>query len=125
VLPSEPVTVTPVALVALTVRVDEAPGAIEVGLAVIVTVAVPALTVPQPVTSRSNDNVIAIGNRIKRRTRGTRTCTMGLSFLFSGERAMAQPANSKIEGIQGGQSCHRSPRSSKAICIQSSKYLKQ
>jgi hypothetical protein len=38
VLPSVPVTVTPVALVAVTVNVDELPEAIEVGLAVMATV---------------------------------------------------------------------------------------
>jgi hypothetical protein len=38
VLPSVPVTVTPVALVAATVNVDELPAAIEVGLAVMLTV---------------------------------------------------------------------------------------
>jgi hypothetical protein len=37
-LPSEPLTVTPVALVAVTVKVEEAPVVIEVGLAVMVTV---------------------------------------------------------------------------------------
>jgi hypothetical protein len=38
VLPSVPVTVTPVALVAVTVNVDDPPAVIEVGLAVMVTV---------------------------------------------------------------------------------------
>ena len=37
-LPSDPVTTTWVALVAVTVRIDELPAAIEVGLALIVTV---------------------------------------------------------------------------------------
>jgi hypothetical protein len=50
---------------------------------------VPAPTVPQPVTSRNKEQVIAIAisdsieqNRETRRGRGTRTVTMGLSFLF-------------------------------------------
>jgi hypothetical protein len=85
------VIVTVVAFVAVTVNVDEPPGATVVGLAVIVTVAatVPAPTVPQPVTNRNNEQVMAIAisdsieqNRKMRRGRGTRTVTMGLSFLF-------------------------------------------
>jgi ketopantoate hydroxymethyltransferase len=83
-----------VALVAVTVRVEEAPAATVVGLAAMVTVgdvvgAVPAPTVPQPVTSRNKEQVMAIAksdsieqNREIRRGRGTRTVTMGLSFLF-------------------------------------------
>ena len=39
-LPSVPLTVTPVALVAVTVKVEEPPAVIEVGLAVMVTVGV-------------------------------------------------------------------------------------
>jgi hypothetical protein len=57
--------VTVVAFVAATVRVDEAPAAIEVGFAVIVTVGVsePGCTEPQPVTSRSDDKVTANSER--------------------------------------------------------------
>jgi hypothetical protein len=90
-LPSEPVTVTPVALVAVTVKVEVPPAATVVGLAVIVTVAgsAAAPTVPHPVTSRNREQVIAIAmsdsierNREMRRGRETRTFTMGLSFLL-------------------------------------------
>jgi hypothetical protein len=44
VLPSVPVTVTPVALVAPTVKVDELPAVIEVGLAVMATVGAGGVT---------------------------------------------------------------------------------
>jgi hypothetical protein len=44
VLPSVPVTVTPVALVAATVKVDEFPATIEVGLAVMPTVGAGGVT---------------------------------------------------------------------------------
>ena len=93
-LPSEPVTVTVVALVAVTVRVEGVPAATVVGLAAMVTVgdvvgAVPAPTVPQPVTSRNKEQVIAIAisdsieqNREMRRGRGTRTVTMGCPSYF-------------------------------------------
>jgi hypothetical protein len=93
-VPSDAEIVKVVALVAVTVRVEEAPAATVVGLATMVTVGVvvgvvPALTVPQPVTSRNKEQVIAIAisdsieqNREIRRGRGTRTVTMGLSFLF-------------------------------------------
>ena len=97
-LPSEPVTVTPVAFVAATVNVDEPPAATVVGLAVMVTVAavaavVPALAEPHPVTNRNGEQIITIAmsdsierNRETRRGRETRTFTMGESFYFSGER---------------------------------------
>jgi hypothetical protein len=90
-LPSEPVTVTPVALVAVTVKVEVPPAATVVGLAVIVTAAglLPAPTDPHPVTSRNREQVIAIAmsdsserNREMRRGRETRTFTMELSFLL-------------------------------------------
>jgi hypothetical protein len=111
-----PVTVTPVAFVAATVRVEVLPAATVVGLAVMVTVAatVPAPTVPQPVTSRNKEQVIAIAisdsieqNREMRRGRGTRTVTMELSFLFSGERLRLDRETSKleIERIQSEQHC--------------------
>jgi hypothetical protein len=99
-LPSEPVTVTPVAFIAATVNVDEPPAATVVGLAVTVTVAavapaavVPALAEPHPATKRSGEQIITIAmsdsidrNRETRRGRETRTFTMGESFYFSGER---------------------------------------
>ena len=77
-LPSDPVTVTAVALAAATVNVDDAPAATVVGLAAIVTVGavvvgVPAPTVPHPVITKSNDRVIARGIRIVRSGRETRT----------------------------------------------------
>jgi hypothetical protein len=90
-LPSEPVTVTPVSFVAVTVNVDEPPAATVVGLAVMVTVAavVPAPTEPHPATSRNGEQIIAIAmsdsierNRETRRGRETRTFTMGESFYF-------------------------------------------
>jgi hypothetical protein len=52
VLPSEPLTVTPVALVAVTVRVEEPPAVIEVGLAVIVTVGIGGGVTPGVDTAR-------------------------------------------------------------------------
>jgi hypothetical protein len=93
-LPSEPVTFTPVAFVAVTVNVEELPAATVVGLAVMVTVGavgavVPALEEPHPDTSRNREQVITTAtsdsierNRETRRGRETRTFTMGLSFLF-------------------------------------------
>jgi hypothetical protein len=95
-LPSEPVTVTPVAFVAATVNVDEPPAATVVGLAVMVTVAavvpaavVPAPTEPHPATSRNGEQIIAIAmsdsierNRETRRWRETRTFTMGSPSYF-------------------------------------------
>jgi hypothetical protein len=77
-LPSEPVTVTAVALAATTVNVDDWPAAMVLGLADIVTVGpvgvvVPAPTVPHPVMSTSNDTVTARGIRIVRSGRETRT----------------------------------------------------
>jgi hypothetical protein len=115
-LPSEPVTVTPVALVAVTVKVEEPPAATVVGLAVMVTVAamVPAPTVPQPVTSRNKEQVMAIAitdsieqNRKMRRSRGTRTVTMGLSFLFqvSDAGSTGKLQNWEIERTQSKQHC--------------------
>jgi hypothetical protein len=99
-LPSEPVTVTPVAFVAATVNVDEPPAATVVGLAVMVTVAVvvpvpvePLPVEPHPATSRNGEQIITIAmsdsierNRGTRRGRETRNFTMGESFYFSGER---------------------------------------
>lgn len=52
-LPSDPLIATELALVAVTVSVDDAPGAIDVGFAVIVTVAEPGRALalePHPVT---------------------------------------------------------------------------
>jgi hypothetical protein len=108
-LPSEPVTVTPVAFVAVTVNVEEAPAATVVGLAVMVTVAavgavVAALVEPHPDTSRNGEQIIAIAmsdsierNRETRRGRETRTFTMGESFYLFFRRAMnAQPENFKL-----------------------------
>ena len=84
-VPSDPEIVTVVALVAATVNVDDAPAAIVVGLAEIVTVGdvVPAPTVPHPAITRSNDTVIARGIRIVRSGRETRSfITMLWSFLL-------------------------------------------
>jgi hypothetical protein len=66
-LPSDPVTVTVVAFVAATVNVEEAPAAIEVGLAVMVTVGVsePGPTEPHPATSKSADKVTTNSERIE------------------------------------------------------------
>ena len=65
VLPS-PVMVTVVAFVAATVSVEEPPAAIEVGLAEIVTVgvSVPGCTEPHPASSKSDDKVTVISERI-------------------------------------------------------------
>lgn len=59
-MPSEPLIATPLALLAVTVSVDDAPGAIEAGFAVMVTLTGPAvgaacpfLLEPQPVTNTS------------------------------------------------------------------------
>jgi hypothetical protein len=81
VLPSDPVTVTCVAFVADTVKVDELPAVIVVGLEVMLTVGVGVLVKvapPHPVNSRGSESVdsIAIGERIRDRSRGTRTCNM-------------------------------------------------
>jgi hypothetical protein len=67
-LPSDPEIVTVVAFAAVTVRFEGAPAATVVGLAAMVTVGevvgvVPAPTVPQPVTSRNKEQVIAIAIR--------------------------------------------------------------
>jgi hypothetical protein len=89
------VTVTAVALVAATVNVEEPPAAIDVGFAAIVTVGavgfcveLPGPTEPHPAASRSREQEItaAIGDRIDRRGRETRTFIIVLSFLCSGER---------------------------------------
>ena len=70
VLPSVPLTVTCVALVAVTVSVDEAPAAIDVGLALIPMIGaaggfVPLLKTPHPVSSRSMEkpDVAAVSKR--------------------------------------------------------------
>jgi hypothetical protein len=115
-LPSEPATVTPVALVAVTVNVEVPPAATVVGLAVMVTVAglLPAPTVPHPVTSRKREQVIAIAisdsierNREMRRGRETRTFTMGLSFLLqvSDSGSTWKPQKLEIERTQSKQYC--------------------
>lgn len=119
-LPSEPVTVTAVALVAATVKVDAAPAATEVGFALIVTVGdvgvvVPAPTVPHPVITRSNDKVIARGMRIVRSGRETRSfITMLWSFLLcSGERSRLKmriaktTVDTKRENRDGGAALYR------------------
>ena len=76
------------AFVAATVYVEEAPAAIDVGLAVIVTVGAvdPGPTEPQPASTRSNEKVAASGERIERKGRETRTLIMVVTFLCSGER---------------------------------------
>jgi len=86
--PSDPVTVTLVAFVAVTVNVEEAPAAIDVGLAMIVTVGAvdPGPTEPQPASTRSNEKVAASGERIERKGRETRTLIMGCDLPVSGER---------------------------------------
>ena len=93
-LPSDPVTVTPVAFVAVTVNVDEAPAATVVGLAVMVTVAAAVVPLavpaePHPATSRNGEQIITIAmsdsierNRETRRWRERHTFTMGESFLL-------------------------------------------
>ena len=96
--PSDPVTVTLVAFVAVTVNVEEAPAAIDVGLAVIVTVGAvdPGPTEPQPASTRSNEKVAASGERIERKGRETRTLIMVVTFLCSGER---QGLGSKLKRL--------------------------
>jgi hypothetical protein len=66
-LPSDPVTVTVVALVAATVNVEDCPAVMEVGLAAMVTVGVsePGPTEPHPATSKSDDNVTANSESIE------------------------------------------------------------
>ena len=117
-----------VAFAAVTVRVEEPPAATVVGLAAMVTVGevagvVPAPTVPQPVTSRNKEQVMAIAisdsieqNRKMRRGRGTRTVTMGLSFLFqvsdSGSTGKLQNwklRENKASSIAGGRSMQGDP----------------
>jgi hypothetical protein len=74
--------------VAATVNVEEPPAAIDVGLAVIVTVGavVPGPMEPHPASTRSNEKVAASGERMKRKGRETRTLIMVVTFLCSGER---------------------------------------
>jgi hypothetical protein len=114
------VIVTAVALVAATVNVDAAPAATVVGLAAIVTVGdvgvvVPAPTVPHPVITRSNDNVIARGIRIVRSGRETRSfiTVFGPSFCVQvsevGSNANCQNnRDAKRENRGGGAALYRS-----------------
>ncbi len=95
-LPSVPVTVTAVALAAVTVKVDELPAAIEVGLAVMLTVGV-AVAVgvllkwapPHPVNTRrsGNMNTIAKGEEILLRNWWAHVF-ITVFLLNSSERAM-------------------------------------
>lgn len=79
-LPSLPVTVTVVALDAVTVNVDELPAATDVGLAVIATVAAevawPDTLVPHPEKNRENDrhNIAAAGSRRWEKNLGALMC---------------------------------------------------
>jgi hypothetical protein len=61
-VPSAPVTVTLVAFVAVTVKVELDPAAIEAGFAVMLTVGSfePAWTEPHPVTNRKSEQVTAM-----------------------------------------------------------------
>ena len=89
VLPSDPVTITCVAFVAVTVRVDELPDAIDVGLAFIPTMGavggapeLPLKAVPQPVNNRHSerlDNAV-VSKRIRERNEATRTFNKVFSF---------------------------------------------
>jgi hypothetical protein len=86
-LPSEPVTVTWVALPATTVNVEEPPAVIDAGLAVMLTVgaevvASPGPTVPHPASTKRKEKVIASGDRMARRGRETHTFFMFGSFLL-------------------------------------------
>jgi hypothetical protein len=121
-LPSEPVTTTPVAFVAVTVSVELAPAATVVGLAVMVTVGefgcvFPAWTEPHPAKSNSSGKAMtrASNESVERRTRGTRTCTMELSFLMFRRAATAQPANSKLKEYKAGSLATGRQRFSRAI----------
>jgi hypothetical protein len=76
-----------VAFVAATVNVDEPPAVIAAGLEVMVTVGVGALVKeapPHPARSTGSESVenIASGEKIRERSRGTRTCIMVFSFLI-------------------------------------------
>jgi hypothetical protein len=91
-LPSDPVTVTCVAFVAVTVRVDELPDAIDVGLTLIPTMGavggapeLPLKAVPQPVNSRHNErlNITAVSRRMRERNEATRTFNKVFSFQIA------------------------------------------
>jgi len=92
VLPSDPVTVTCVAFVAVTVRVDELPDAIEVGLTLIPTMGavggapeLPLTAVPQPVNSRHSErlDITAVSKRMRERNEATRTFNKVFSFQIA------------------------------------------
>jgi hypothetical protein len=70
-----------------TVKVDELPTVIDAGLAVMLTVGAGLLlkvTPPQPLNSKGSESVenIAIGERIRERTRRTLSCIMVFFFLL-------------------------------------------
>lgn len=90
-LPSDPVTITCVAFVAVTVRVDELPDAIAVGLALIPTIGavggaseLPLKRVPQPVNSRHSErlDIAAASKRMRERNEAIRT-TRTFNKVFS------------------------------------------
>ena len=92
VLPSEPVTITCVAFVAVTVRVDELPDAIEVGLALIPTIGavgggpeLPLKRMPQPVNSRHNERLdtATVNRRMRDKNEATRTLNKAFSFQLA------------------------------------------
>jgi hypothetical protein len=88
-LPSLPATVTAVALVAVTVKVDESPAATEVGLAAIATAGAGdvliRLPLTHPVVNRESKRPGIAPQRIERRDLGTRTLIMVSSSLFAGQ----------------------------------------
>ena len=67
VVPSLPTTVTCVALVAVTVRVDELPAAIEVGLALMATVGIGDVLIRLPFTHPVNNSGKNSPGAIKRK----------------------------------------------------------
>jgi hypothetical protein len=85
-LPSSPVTTTVVALVAVTVSVELAPAATEVGLAAMVTAGdpdpvVPGWVEPQPATSKNSEHEIAAMSDENVEPSGRRTRTFMVLIL--------------------------------------------
>jgi hypothetical protein len=98
-----------------TVKVDELPAVIDAGLAVMLTVSVGLLlkvTPPQPLSSKGSESVenIAIGERIRERTRRTLTCIMVFSFFCLREQRWLE-VRFKMRQHKAGISRHDAPLS--------------
>jgi hypothetical protein len=107
-LPSVPVTVTRVAFVAVTVKVEELPALTEVGLAVMVTVGADDPPEPEwaedphPVTSsrRKRPDTTPSGERIRQINWGTRTFVTVFTFFRNSSRkgaTMPRQAPQKVD----------------------------